>query len=103
MEIPWSVLIELFGDGEVHPVIVRNGVVLYAPGELNLGRSTRLANRALSSFDDPTARYTTPGRPTVVRPAAGPDRCYSSCVGRSGSPHNSPSTACGPTAPIASK
>ncbi len=26
--------------------MVRNGVVLYAPGELNLGRTTRLANRA---------------------------------------------------------
>ena len=25
---------------------MRNGVVLYAPGELNLGRATRLANRA---------------------------------------------------------
>ncbi len=46
VEIPWSVLVELFGGGEVQPVIVRNGVVLYAPGELNLGRSTRLANRA---------------------------------------------------------
>ena len=46
VEIPWSVLVELFGDAEVHPVIVRNGVVLSAPGELNLGRTTRLANRA---------------------------------------------------------
>lgn len=46
VEIPWSVLVELFGDADVHPVIVRNGVVLYAPGELNLGRITRLANRA---------------------------------------------------------
>ena len=46
VEIPWSVLIELFGDSDAHPVIVRNGVVLYAPGELNLGRTTRLANRA---------------------------------------------------------
>src|SRR4029077_20092743 len=26
--------------------VVRDGVVLYAPGTLNLGRSTRLANRA---------------------------------------------------------
>ena len=26
--------------------MVRNGVVLHAPGELNLGRTTRLANRA---------------------------------------------------------
>ncbi len=46
VEIPWSVLIEPFGDSDAHPVIVRNGVVLYAPGELNLGRTTRLANRA---------------------------------------------------------
>ena len=46
VEVPWSVLLELFGGADVHPVIVRNGVVLYAPGELNLGRSTRLANRA---------------------------------------------------------
>jgi hypothetical protein len=30
----------------VHTVVVRNGVVLHAPGNLNLGRSTRLANRA---------------------------------------------------------
>ena len=27
-------------------VVVRNGVVLYAPGEPNLGRNTRLANQA---------------------------------------------------------
>ena len=46
VEIPWSVLVELFGDADVYPVIVRNGVVLYAPGQLDLGRSTRLANRA---------------------------------------------------------
>ena len=46
VEVPWSVLMELFGSADVHPVIVRNGVVLYAPGELNLGRTTRLANRA---------------------------------------------------------
>jgi hypothetical protein len=31
---------------DIHAVIVRNGIVLYAPGELNLGRNTRLANRA---------------------------------------------------------
>jgi len=44
--VPWSVLVELFGSADVHAVIVHNGVVLYAPGELNLGRTTRLANRA---------------------------------------------------------
>ena len=32
-----------------HAVVVRNGVVLYAPGEPNLGRNTRLANRAQRS------------------------------------------------------
>jgi hypothetical protein len=46
VEVPWRVLAELAGDADVHTVVVRNGVVLYAPGNLNLGRSTRLANRA---------------------------------------------------------
>ncbi len=46
VEIPARVLAELAGDVDAHAVVVRNGVVLYAPGELNLGRTTRLANRA---------------------------------------------------------
>jgi HNH endonuclease/Domain of unknown function (DUF222) len=46
VEIPARVLAELAGDGDIHAVVVRNGVVLHAPGELNLGRMTRLANRA---------------------------------------------------------
>lgn len=46
VEIPHRVLLELFGRADVHSVIVRNGVVLHAPGELDLGRTTRLANRA---------------------------------------------------------
>ena len=46
VEIPARVLAELAGDADIHAVVVRNGVVLYAPGELNLGRTTRLANRA---------------------------------------------------------
>jgi hypothetical protein len=46
VEIPWRVLAELAGDADVHTVVVRNGVVLHAPGNLHLGRSTRLANRA---------------------------------------------------------
>ena len=46
VEIPHRVLLDLFDRADVHTVIVRNGVVLHAPGELNLGRSTRLANRA---------------------------------------------------------
>jgi hypothetical protein len=39
-------LTALAGDANTHAVVVRNGVVRNAPGELNLGRTTRLANRA---------------------------------------------------------
>ncbi len=46
VEVPYRVLAELYANGEQRVVVVRNGVVLYAPGELNLGRSTRLANSA---------------------------------------------------------
>ena len=46
VEIPARVLADLAGNADIHTVVVRNGIVLYAPGELNLGRSTRLANRA---------------------------------------------------------
>jgi len=45
VEVPAPVLVELIGATDVSAVIVRNGVVLHAPGNLNLGRSTRLANR----------------------------------------------------------
>ncbi|MGB0111894.1 MAG: DUF222 domain-containing protein [Ilumatobacteraceae bacterium] len=48
VEIPARVLAELAGQSEteVVPIVVRNGVVLFAPGELQLGRTTRLASRA---------------------------------------------------------
>jgi hypothetical protein len=46
VEIPARVLADLAGDADTHAVIVRNGVVLHAPGELNLGRTSRVANRA---------------------------------------------------------
>ena len=46
IEVPGPVLATLVNDSDVHTVVVRNGVVLHAPGNLNLGRSTRLANRA---------------------------------------------------------
>ena len=46
VEVPHRVLADMTNDGVVHAVVVRNGVVLHAPGELNLGRTTRLANRA---------------------------------------------------------
>jgi hypothetical protein len=46
VEIPARVLATLAGNADIHAVVVRNGIVLYAPGELNLRRTTRLANRA---------------------------------------------------------
>ena len=46
VEIPTQVLATMAGEADVRAVVVRNGIVLYAPGELNLGRTTRLANRA---------------------------------------------------------
>jgi hypothetical protein len=48
VEIPSRILADMAGSGDVdvHAVVVRNGVIIHAPGELNLGRTTRLANRA---------------------------------------------------------
>ncbi len=48
VEIPPRVLAEMIDVSGAQPVgvVVRNGVVIHAPGELNLGRTTRLANRA---------------------------------------------------------
>ena len=48
VEIPHRILTQMLGDndGEVHSVVIRNGIVLHAPGQLDLGRTTRLANRA---------------------------------------------------------
>jgi hypothetical protein len=46
VEVPTRVLAELMTKGRVETVVVRNGVVLHAPGQLNLERTTRLANRA---------------------------------------------------------
>ena len=47
VEIPARVLTELVGagDADIVGVVVRNGVILHAPGALDLGRSSRLANR----------------------------------------------------------
>ncbi|PIE32504.1 MAG: HNH endonuclease [Ilumatobacter coccineus] len=48
VEVPYRVLAELAGDGdaEVKPIVIRNGLVIHAPGRLDLGRSTRLASPA---------------------------------------------------------
>lgn len=48
VEIPARVMAQLVADDEVDVVgvVIRNGVILYAPGELQLGRTTRLANKA---------------------------------------------------------
>ncbi|BAN03242.1 HNH endonuclease signature motif containing protein [Ilumatobacter coccineus] len=46
VELPARILADLAATADVVGVVVRNGVVLHAPGNLNLGRSTRLANRA---------------------------------------------------------
>ena len=46
VELPAEVLRRLFDTADIHPIIVRGGVVLHAPGRLDLGRTTRVANRA---------------------------------------------------------
>ena len=48
VDIPPRVLDDLLGrpTTKLHEVVVGNGVVLRAPGRLDLGRTTRLANRA---------------------------------------------------------
>ena len=46
VELPLDLRRRCFDEGHVSCVIVRNGVIIHAPGTLNLGRTTRLANRA---------------------------------------------------------
>ena len=46
VELPLDVLRRCFDEAHVSCVIVRNGVIIHAPGVLDLGRTTRLANRA---------------------------------------------------------
>ncbi len=70
VEIPARVLADLAGDADIHTVVVRNGVVLHAPGELYLGRTTRLANRAQRRAL--RGLYTTCGIPGCT---VGYDRC----------------------------
>jgi len=46
IEVPQRVLADMLDRSDVHAVVVCDGVVLHAPGRLDLGRSTRLASRA---------------------------------------------------------
>ena len=46
VEVPLAVLQDLAGTADVHPVLVAGGIVWHAPGTLNLGRSSRIANQA---------------------------------------------------------
>jgi hypothetical protein len=46
VELPQRVLDEVRKTAKEYTIVVRNGTVIDAPGELNLGRTTRLANRA---------------------------------------------------------
>jgi hypothetical protein len=44
--VPLRVLEDLAGNADTTTIVVRNGVVLHAPGRLELGRTTRIASRA---------------------------------------------------------
>lgn len=46
VEVPARIVAQIADTADVHPIVVRNGVVIHAPGTLDLGRTTRLANRA---------------------------------------------------------
>ncbi len=46
VELPISVLTEMAPTAGVHTVVVRDGAIVHAPGRLDLGRTTRLANAA---------------------------------------------------------
>jgi hypothetical protein len=46
VELPLEVLHNVFAVADVVPVIVRNGVILHSRGQLDLARTTRIANRA---------------------------------------------------------
>jgi hypothetical protein len=46
VELPARTLAELFPHADIRPIVIANGVVVHAPGDMNLGRTTRLASRA---------------------------------------------------------
>jgi HNH endonuclease len=46
VELPVRVLTDLVRDADMHTVVVCNGAIVHAPGRVDLGRTTRLANVA---------------------------------------------------------
>ena len=46
VELPVKVLTDLVPRADVHTIVVRDGAIVHAPGRLDLGRTTRLANAA---------------------------------------------------------
>jgi hypothetical protein len=46
VELPVKVLTDLVARADIHTVVVRDGAIVHAPGRLDLGRTTRLANAA---------------------------------------------------------
>ncbi len=46
VELPVKVLTDLVARADVDTVVVRDGAIVHAPGRLDLGRTTRLANAA---------------------------------------------------------
>ncbi|MGE3329290.1 MAG: hypothetical protein AB7N61_28165 [Acidimicrobiia bacterium] len=48
LDVPVSFLIDLLSrpGTKIHPIVVRNGALAFAPGNLHQGRTRRLANRA---------------------------------------------------------
>jgi hypothetical protein len=46
VEVPLPVLAQLAERADIQTVVVRDGIVIHAPGRLDLGRTTRVANQA---------------------------------------------------------
>lgn len=45
INLPWTVLLDLAEQADIHTIIIDNGQIIRAPGKLHLGRTNRLANR----------------------------------------------------------
>ena len=75
VELPIEVLLEMAQTGDVAAVVVRNGVVIHAPGVLDLGRTTRLANaRPAAGAAWPVPAVRDPRLPGALRPLQDPSR-----------------------------